>query len=243
MLNKYNPRVSVLANLSPLGQRKLSHSPSDIAKKYVRAKKQLDELVQERKELQDNSELRFRDKSTGQLMIYKQQMESRIKVLEEENKALKRSQADVWKQSEMDEVLKLKKMMRDLQIERDEQLKVLQLIKDKEFYEKCVRDHEYFEKTIINRKINQIKKLQKHTEILEKKIKSNQLKFAQELKDLLEQKEKTERDTVILQMKVLKMKQKDRLLDISQKSLTPTERQSYSKVGFLYKPSINQLYT
>lgn len=243
MLNKYNPRVSVLTNLSPLGQRKLSHSPSDIAKKYVRAKKQLENLVQERKELQDNCEVRFREKSKSQLIAYKLQMESRIKVLEDENRILRRNQNEVWKQSEMDEVLKLKKMMRDLQVEREEQLKILQLIKDKEFYEKCVRDHEYFEKTIINRKINQIKKLQKHSEILEKKIKSNQIKFAQELKDILEQKEKIERDTVILQMKVLKMKQKDRLLDISQKSLTPTERQSYSKVGFLYKPSINQLYT
>jgi hypothetical protein len=169
-----------------------------------------------------------------------------VKNLTEENEGLKYEQnlqSVCWKPAEVDDVAKLKAKLKELESERNEQLKILTKIRDKEFFEKCVRDQEFFENEVLARKRKKISKMKKFLEILEKQIRSNQVKFAQEVKELMDLQEKLERDKVMIQIKVLKMKQKDRLLDISQNSFTPTERNSYSKVGFLYKPSINHLYT
>jgi len=135
--------------------------------------------------------------------------------------------------------------MKILEKEREEQLKLVKMINEPEFFDKCVKDQDMFEKLIEGRKVNEAKKLEKYLKILENKVRTNRNKFAQEFKEMQELGEKLGRDKVYLQMKVLKLGQKQRLMEISERSLTPVQASSHSflKIRFLFKPSINELYS
>lgn len=244
VLKRFNTRVARFSNISPLSSNSFIKTPGESSKKYIKVKKELEALVNERKTIESERELSGGHKTVSQMCKIKSELEQRLKVLTEENEVLKKMQPGNWKKNEVDEVARLRENMKILEKEREEQAKLVKMINEPEFFEKCVKDQDLFEKLIEGRKVNEVKKLEKYLKILEKKVRTNRNKFAQEFKEMQELGEKLGRNKVYLQMKVLKLGQKQRLMEISERSLTPVQANSssFSKIGFLFKPSINELY-
>lgn len=244
VLSRFNTRIARINNITPIESKSYIHTPTDSSKKYIKVKKELEVLINERKSIERESDTSISKKNIGQLHIEKSELEHRLKLLTDENVMIKKTLPEPWKKNEADEVARLREKMKILENERLSQLKLVKMIKEPDFFDKCLKDQDLFERLIEERKKNEVKKLEKYLKILEKNIKTNRNKFAQEAKELQEYEEKLGRDKVYLQMKILKMGQKQRLMEISQRSLTPNEKSghSYSKIGFLYKPSINELY-
>ena len=245
VLKRFNSRVARFTNISPISSNSLIKTPGESSKKYIKVKKELEALVNERKTIESEKELNGGHKTVSQLFKIKSELEQRLKVLTDENEVLKKMHSGIWRKNEGDEVARLRESMKILEKEREEQLKLVKMINEPEFFDKCVKDQDMFEKLIEGRKVNEAKKLEKYLKILENKVRTNRNKFAQEFKEMQELGEKLGRDKVYLQMKVLKLGQKQRLMEISERSLTPVQASShsFSKIGFLFKPSINELYS
>ena len=202
----------------------------------------LDSLKRE-KSLIESNQIRTLQELESQRKL----LETRLNILRSENNSLKfnskaksgaskiteKEEAETWRSKIQDLENTHKKnqeMIRDLQSAQKR-------LKKKQVEEENPEEKEEDEET------KELKKLQKAESHLQNIIRSNENKYKQVVKDLELALEKLSNDKVVLQMKILKTTQQERLLQMTiEQGDSEWNDRSFADANFLYKPTLKGLY-
>ena len=209
------------------------------------------------------------ENNVGELKFKKIKLEQQIANLLKENLSLKGNQNIENIESQKNENLKsemllLKNLVSELESKHEENQKTIKI--NEEILEKISKipknSEKSFEKPSKNEKSsknsekssknsekkvsadNLHKKLLKKLNSLQNNFKANESKYKQKLKEYESIEKELSQSRVCLQMKLLKAKQQERLLEIAvnQSKISEKGESTYTNPNFLYKPSIKGLY-
>ncbi|OMJ67164.1 hypothetical protein SteCoe_35743 [Stentor coeruleus] len=217
---------------------------------FLQKKKELNdltkklEIVHKEKTRLTKSQPRLPKKSIGEMWLVKRRLEEQVSSAKELNQKLKANRKNLQKKT--DEVItneynKTKKCLEELELDHKSKCIMISELKKTLGPEDDYKDLNNIGST--NQEAEYIK-LQKYYKIIKKSYRANETKNKQKYKELQELEQKLQQDKVCLQMKILKTKQQERLLELSFTHNTDenTLIHNYTDPSFLYKPSVKGLY-
>lgn len=217
---------------------------------FLQKKKELNdltkklEIIHKEKSRLTKSQPRLPKKSIGEMWLVKRRLEEQISSAKELNQKLKSNRKNIQKITDnviTNEYNKTKKLVEELDFAHKSKRTMISELKKNLSPEVESEDSHNIEKT--SQETEYIK-LQRYYKIMKKKYRANEAKNKQKYKELQELELKLQQDKVCLQMKILKTKQQERLLDLSftHNNDGDTLIHNYTDPSFLYKPSIKGLY-
>lgn len=239
----YQKRISEVSRRSAhfIPNILLSNKTSTLKETLRKLQKELENLKREKESLFNPNA-----KTLKELEELKYKFEKKIKTLKDENSALKlkklKNAEEENEKTQNEELNMLRKKVKEMENTHDKNLRNIEGLKDKLYSGKkggkLVRSSE------IGAEENDADKLRKIESNLKNFIKSDAAKYKGILKELESSLEKLNSDKICLQMKILKTKQQERLLQLSidQGNDGRQNESNYADANFLYKPSIKSLY-
>lgn len=240
----YQSRLSELQKKTVhINSNSVYSSPnSDLQSHLKNSLYQLESLKRE-KDLLDSTNAKALEDLQNQKKAYL----NRLNSLKHENTSLKsrrksKSISSIPSESsENSEILSLKKKIMDLENTHNKNQE-----KIKELQQSVKRSKKFpveAETSELTEESKLLSKLQKTENQLQNIIRSNETKYKQIVKELEGNLEKLNSDKIVLQMKILKTTQQERLLQMTiEQDMDEGHNQSFADANFLYKPSIKALY-
>lgn len=185
-------------------------------------------------------------KTPFELEFQKKQLENKIKLLTDENKALRQVVEFKNPDKKTDltqEIILCRKKISELEVKHEKNVKVLKELEGKLGDPKTVIKEGIFSGTDEEEE-KTYQRLVKIEKILTSSLKANENKYKQKQKEFEVDEQRLASEKICLQMKILKTTQQERLLDlsISQNNGRDSRDHNYTDANFLYKPSIKALY-
>lgn len=240
----YQARVSDLERKSARAIPKLVlQTPSKNLESMLKSSiSHLESLKREKSLLESSSTKTLQD-----LENQKKQYQNRLNILKSENNSLKsrsKSKSIPSSTSEKEDQIEIENLKSKIQDLENTHKKNQETLKDLQSAQKKVKKKSLDEETIEeNEETKELKKLQKAENHLQTLIRSNENKYKQMVKDLESTIEKLKNDKVVMQMRILKTTQQERLLQMNiEQGESELNDRSIADANFLYKPSLKGLY-
>ena len=239
----YQKRISEVSRRSAhfIPNILLTNKTSTLKETLRKLQKELENLKREKESLFNPN-----SRTLQELEELKSKFDKKIKTLRDENSALKQKKLkNVEEENEKtqnEELSMLRKKVKELENIHEKNFKTIEGLKDKLDAEKKVGKQG--RPSEIGGEEKDVDKLRKLENNLKNFIKSDAAKYKGILKELESSLEKLNSDKICLQMKILKTRQQERLLQLSidQGNDGRQNESNYTEANFLYKPSIKSLY-